>query len=59
MSIFDIFRKKGIQQEVYKEKVIDLSDNTRYPANVLADLNYTFSLGDDSENMLSFLHGRW
>ena len=59
MSIFDIFRKKGIQQEVYKEKVIDLSDNTQYPASVLADLNYTFSLGDDSENMLSFLHGRW
>ena len=42
-----------------KDKSIDLSDNTKYPSSVLADLNYVFSLGDDSENMLSFLHGKW
>ena len=26
---------------------------------MLADLNCTFALGDDSENFLSFLHGKW
>lgn len=40
-------------------KTIDLSDKTIYPANVLSDLDYVFALGDDSENMLSFLQGRW
>lgn len=41
------------------KNTIDLSDRTQYPQSVLADLNYIFSLGDDSQNMLSFLHGRW
>lgn len=59
MSIFDLFRRKGSQTDNNHEKVIDLSDNTQYPASVLADLNFTFALGDDSENMLSFLHGKW
>ena len=40
-------------------KIIDLSDSTQYPACVLSDLNCTFALGDDSENMLAFLHGKW
>lgn len=40
-------------------RFIDLSDSTQYPANVLIDLNCVFALGDDSENMLSFLHGKW
>lgn len=42
-----------------EEKIIDLSDSTQYPASVLADLNYIFALGDDSENMQSFLQFRW
>ena len=60
MNIFQRFRKQRQQKElVEKEKVIDLSDKTQYPASVLSDLNHTFALGDDSENMLSFLHGKW
>ena len=59
MSIMDLFRKKGAQREDCDEKVIDLSDRTQYPASVLADMNYTFALGDDSQNMISFLQGRW
>ena len=59
MNILDLFRNKSMRLEDGDEKVIDLSDNTQYPANVLADLNYVFALGDDSENMLSFLHGKW
>lgn len=59
LSIFDLFKKKRNQKNNSDEKVIDLSDNTQYPASVLADLDYVFSLGDDSENMLSFLHGKW
>lgn len=41
------------------EKNIDLSDNSQYPASVLTDLNCVFALGDDSENMLGFLRGKW
>ena len=60
MSIFDLFRNKVVQSDKDKgDKIIDLSDATQYPANVLTDLNYVFALGDDSENMLSFLHGKW
>lgn len=59
MSIFDLFRKKTIQPDNNDEKVIDLSDSSQYLASVLADLNYVFALGDDDENMLSFLHGKW
>lgn len=44
---------------VNSKRIIDLSDSTQYPANMLADLNCVFALGDDSENMLSFLHGKW
>lgn len=46
-------------QDDNDEKVIDLSDSTQYPASVLTDLNCVFALGDDSENMLGFLHGKW
>lgn len=59
MSLLDLFRKKAVPQDDNDEKVIDLSDSTQYPASVLADLNYVFALGDDSQNMLSFLHGKW
>ena len=59
MSIFDRIRELYSRQDDTKENVIDLSDMTQYPASVLADLNYVFALGDDSENMLSFLHGKW
>lgn len=38
---------------------IDLSDRSQYPANVLANLNFSFSLGDDDDNMLRFLQDRW
>lgn len=59
MGILDFFWKKTEQKDNPDEKVIDLSDMTQYPASVLADLNYIFSLGDDSQNMLTFLQGRW
>lgn len=59
MSIFDKITDFVLQQAEIGEKNIDLSDDTQYPANVLSDLNHVFSLGDDSENMLSFLHGKW
>lgn len=41
------------------EKIIDLSDNTKYPASIMTNLNCRFSLGDDDENMLSFIQGKW
>lgn len=59
MSLLDLFRKKALPQDDNDEKVIDLSDSTQYPASVLTDLNCVFALGDDSENMLGFLHGKW
>lgn len=58
MSIVDLL-KRILQSDISDEKVIDLSDNSQYPASVLSDLNFVFSLGDDSQNMLSFLHGKW
>ena len=59
MNILGKILKIGTQQDDKEEKVIDLSDRSQYPANVLADLNCSFALGDDSENFLSFLHGKW
>lgn len=59
MSILDLFRKKGKPQVKNDEKVIDLSDSSQYPANVLTDLNHIFSLGDDDANMISFIQGKW
>ena len=59
MSIFDKILRKRTRQDDNEEKVIDLSDSSQYPASVLSDLNCTFALGDDSENFLSFLHGKW
>ena len=59
MGILGLFRKKTVPKEDHDEKVIDLSDMMQYPASVLADLNDVFSLGDDSQNMLTFLHGKW
>ena len=58
-SILDLFRKKALPQDSHDDKVIDLSDSTQYPASVLGNLNCTFALGDDSENFLSFIHGKW
>ena len=57
MNILGKILKIGTRQVDKEEKVIDLSDSSQYPASVLADLNCTFALGDDSENFLSFLHG--
>ena len=59
VSIFDRIRDFFVSQDIVEENVIDLSDTTKYPASVLADLNCTFALGDDSENFLHFLHGKW
>lgn len=42
-----------------EQKVIDLSDNTQYPASVLTDLKGIFSLGDDSGFFLTFLKTQW
>ena len=59
MSILDRFLKRGTRQDDQDEKVIDLSDSSKYPASVLANLDCTFALGDDSENFLRFLQGKW
>ena len=59
MSILDRFLKRGTRQDDQDEKLIDLSDSSQYPASVLANLDCTFALGDDSENFLRFLHGKW
>ena len=60
MNIIKKYLSKVLKcQSQNHEKIIDLSDSTQYPANVLADLNCTFALGDDSENFLSFIHGKW
>ena len=59
MSFIDKILKMGSRQDDIEEKVIDLSDSSQYPASVLADLDCTFALGDDSENFLHFLHGKW
>ena len=58
-KLFNLFCKENPLQEVRDMNVIDLSDNTQYPACVLADLNYTFALEDDSRNMLAFLQSKW
>lgn len=58
-KLFNLFRRKEPSLEIKEEKIIDLSDRTQYPASVLANLNFTFSLGNDSENMLSFIKGKW
>lgn len=59
MSILDLFRKNGKPQNKNDEKVIDLSDSTQYPANVLVDLNHIFALGDDDDNMIHFIREIW
>ena len=59
MSIIDKIFRMGLRQECGEDKAIDLSDSSQYPASVLADLDYVFALGDDSENFLHFLHGKW
>lgn len=59
MSFIDKILEMASRQDGSEEKVIDLSDSSQYPASVLADLDCTFALGDDSENFLSFLHGKW
>ena len=42
-----------------KEFLIDLSDNSRYPAKVLSNLNYHPSWLDDDENFICFLREKW
>ena len=59
MNILDKILKLGSRQDGNDDKVIDLSESNQYPASVLADLDCTFALGDDSENFLHFLHGKW
>ena len=59
MSSFDIFLKTNSIEDINDDKVIDLSDCSQYPASVLANLDCTFALGDDSENFLRFLHKQW
>lgn len=50
MSILGKILKNGTRHGDKAENVIDLSDSSQYPASVLADLDCTFALGDDSEN---------
>ena len=59
MNILDKLLKMISRQDDNDDKVIDLSDSSQYPASVLADLDCTFALGDDSENFLHFLHEKW
>ena len=59
MGILDKILKMGTLHNDNEDNVIDLSDSSQYPASVLADLDCVFALGDDSENFLSFLHGKW
>jgi hypothetical protein len=59
MDFLDIFRGGKPPADRDQDKIIDLSDNTQYPASVLTNLDFVFMLGDDSENFLSFLHGKW
>lgn len=59
MNILDKILKLGSRQDDNYENVIDLSDSSQYPASVLANLDCTFALGDDSANFLNFLHGKW
>lgn len=59
MILLDLLRRKGLAKGEKEKKVIDLSDKTQYPASVLDDIDHTFSLGDDSENMISFIKGKW
>lgn len=59
MSKFDLLQKQISQCDDSDEKVIDLSDNSHYPASVLADLNHIFALSDDNQNMICFLKDTW
>ena len=59
MSFLDKILRRGSRNEGPEDKVIDLSDRSQYPGNVLADLNHSFGLGDDSTNFLEFLHEQW
>lgn len=59
MGIIEKILKMDSQQNDNGDKVIDLSDSSQYPASVLADLDCTFALGDNSQNFLTFLHGKW
>ena len=59
MSLHDSLQRKGSPENEKEEKVIDLSDNTKYPASVLANINQLFSLGDDSKNMITFIKEEW
>ncbi len=58
IKLSSLFKKRhGTVEHVETEgRVIDLSDNIMYPASVLTNFNYSFSLGDDDRlNMLHFI----
>ena len=58
MKLFSLFKKRHEPVESVENvgRVIDLSDNIMYPASVLTNFNYSFSLGDDDRSsMLRFI----
>lgn len=58
MKLLSLFKKRHepVEPVENEERVIDLSDNIMYPASVLTNFNYSFSLGDDDRsNMLHFI----
>ena len=57
MKLFSLFKRRHEPVEPVEEgKIIDLSENIMYPASVLTNFNYSFSLGDDDRsNMLHFI----
>ena len=61
MKLFSLFKKRHgtvepVEPVENEERVIDLSDNIVYPARVLTNFNYSFSLGDDDRSsMLHFI----
>ena len=57
MKLFSLFKRRHEPVEPVEEgKIIDLSDNIMYPASVLTNFNYSFSLGDDDRSsMLHFI----
>lgn len=59
MKILDTIRETVLEQDKTDEKIIDLSDKTKYPASVLADMNYHFALGDDDANFIWFVQKMW
>ena len=58
MKLFSLFKRRHepVESVENEGRVIDLSDNIMYPASVLTNFNYSFSLGDDDRSsMLHFI----